>query len=439
MKSRSWLGTLLLIGGLFVPALVYSDDAIVLPKGRSSGTVENLFYLPTGERWNPSGNAESLTSNFDGRRLDSSVFPALRPLDPFVGGSASIGDARLRFDYHYNITNFTFAHGITDRLTIGMELPYYRVRNDVDASVDSGLGSSANVGLRTGPGPGPLCGSLSPVLPLGCPNTRRFTTEDVQRLLGDGLPGIPGFGFKRIRDFSDDGVGDILLGAKYQYWRSQDVRMAAGGGVRFPTGRQDDPDDLVDMSWSSGAYGLFARLQQDYIVSNLWKAQPTPASLGIPAAGDLVLNGTFRYEWVLPDRATLRVGDANTLTTTREYLDRDLGDRFDFELSAQYQLTSALAFSLSYRYGFKLKDEFTSHRGLPVQVLEKDTDSTEQVYITRLSYSTLPLFLAGRFPLPLEIALSWRDRFAGSGPRSNGSPSQVLRTQYIGLYVRVIF
>ena len=165
----------------------------------------------------------------------------------------------------------------------------------------------------------------------------------------------PGSASSASVDFSDDGIGDIQLGGKYQYWRSQDLRLTAGGGVRFPTGRQDDPDDLVDMSWSSGAYGLFARFQHDYLVSNLWKAQPTAASIGVAAPGNLILNGSFRYEWVLPDEATLRVGDANTLTRTRERLDRDLGDRFDFEFSAQYQLTSALALSLAYRYGFKLE------------------------------------------------------------------------------------
>ena len=317
--------------------------------------------------------------------------------------------------------------------------PYYVVRNDVTASVNSDPGSSANVGLRTGPGPGPLCGSAAPVLPLSCPNTRRFTTADVNRLLGAGLPGIPGFGFKPIRDFSDNGIGDILLGVKYQYWRSEDVRLAASGGVRFPTGRQDDANDLVDMSWSSGAWGLLLRLQQDYFLSNLWKERPTSARAGIANAGDLILNGTFRYEWVLPDHATLRVGPSDTLTTTQENLDRNLGDRFDFEFQAQYQMTSAFALSASYRYGFKLEDQFTSHRGLNTRPLSENTDSTEQVYVIRLTYSTLPLYRDGSFPFPLDVALSWRDRFAGSGPQSAGSPSQVLKTQYIGLYLRAIF
>ena len=70
-----------------------------------------------------------------------------------------------------------------------------------------------------------------------------------QQILGPGLPGISGFGFKRLQDFSAEGLGDIQLGAKYQYLRTQDARLAATGGVRVPTGRQDDPDDLADVAW----------------------------------------------------------------------------------------------------------------------------------------------------------------------------------------------
>jgi hypothetical protein len=428
-----------LFGFLLCPVVARADDAYVLPAGRSTTFLENLFYFPTSERFGPHGNPESITSSFDDRRLDSSVFSILRPLDPFVGGSASIGDSHLKFKYHYDILTFGFAYGITDRLTVGIEIPYYWVHNDVSASINSAPGSSANVGLTTGPGPGPLCGSGAPVLPLACPNTRRFTTADVQKLLSSGLPGIPGFGFKELRDFSAEGFGDIQLGVKYQYWLSQDFRLAASTGVRFPTGRQDDIDNLQDISWSSGAYGLFVRLHNDYIISNLWRATPTPASSYTLRPGDLFLNGTFRYEWVLPDHVTQRIGDPNTLTTTKENFDRDLGDRFEFEFGANYRLPAGFTVSALYRYGFKLPDQFTSHHGNPVQPLEKDTDSTEQVYVVRLNYSTLPLFLEGRFPVPLDVAVSYRDRFAGSGPRSAGSPSQILKTQYISLRIQAAF
>src|SRR5436190_18366910 len=197
MSGMRRLAVIALVGCLCGPAVARADDALVLPRGRSAVSAENLFYVPTGERFNPHGNPEDIAAGFNDRRLDSSVFPLLQPLDPFVGGRASIGDSHLRFKYEFDILNFGFAYGVTDRLTVGVEIPYYWVHNSVKASVNSDPGSSANVGLRTGPGPGPLCGSGSAVLPLACPNTRRFTTEDVQRILGPGLPGIPGFGFKR--------------------------------------------------------------------------------------------------------------------------------------------------------------------------------------------------------------------------------------------------
>jgi hypothetical protein len=41
--------------------------------------------------------------------------------------------------------------------------------------------------------------------------------------------------------------------------------------------------------------------------------------------------------------------------------------------------------------------------------------------------------------MPLHLSLSYRDRFAGSGPSLPGSPSQVLKTRYIGVALQVLF
>jgi hypothetical protein len=221
----------------------------------------------------------------------------------------------VHFEYTYRILDVTAAYGLTDRLTLGIDLPYYWVHNDVDISVNSAPGSSANVGLRTGTGPGP-CALPVAVLPLTCPNTRRITTEDVQQILGPGLSGIAGFGFKRVTDFSDNGLGDIALGLKYQYLRTAAWQLATTAGIRFPTGRQDDPDDLADIYWSTGAYTLLVRLHHDYLLSQLWTARPlAPSGPQILQPGDLLLNVTVRYDWVLPDAATIRTGEPQALPT----------------------------------------------------------------------------------------------------------------------------
>ncbi len=421
---------------------VHADSAAVLPKGRASFGLDYLYYFPATKRFDPNGNAVDIASGINGRSLDSTIFPQLAVLNPFVpGGDASIGDAFVTFKYRYDVLDYGFLYGITDRLTAGIDIPYYWGRNDVRASLNSGPGSSANVGLRVGSPVGPCA---APILPLTCPNSRPFTTEDVQQLLGPGLPGIPGFGYKPVENFSANGFGDVSVAAKYQYLRTQDWELAVTGGVRFPTGRADDPDNLSDVFWSSGAYALLFRSHVDYAISNLWRevsARPAD-SAKVLGAGDLILDFTFRYDLVLPDTTTLRgATPEDPISNVRDRVHRDLGDRFEFEVSALYYppILRGLSLSALYKYGFKLKDHLYGPAGFPNQAQEQDTDSTEQLYIVRANYSTLPLYLEKRFPIPLLISIYYRDRFAGSGPQVVGSPSQVLKTRYLGFGLQILF
>jgi hypothetical protein len=290
-----------------------------------------------------------------------------------------------------------------------------------------------------------LCISLvtGGIVPCGSPGgTRPITTEDIQQVLTRGIPGVPGFGFKRVESFFADGLGDITTVAKYQYFRNEDWRLAVTGGVRFPTGRQDDPDSLSDVAWGSGAYALLLRLHQDYVVSNLWKGRPAAGSgsSDLPQTGDLVLDFTFRYDWILPDQATVRIGSAaNPITRNRESLDRDLGDRFEIEFAGTYQVLRGLSVSALYKYGWKVEDHMYGNKTFPTGVLEKDTASTEQIFVVRGTYSLLPLYLEKKFPIPLSLTVSYRDRFAGSGPSNAASPSQYLSTRYISFGVSVPF
>lgn len=443
------LALLVLLLPLFLATGALADDAEVLPKGVSNVSLGNFFYpFPTTDRFNKRGDAEAIAAVFDNRRLDSSVFSALKPLDPFVGGSASIGDAFVKFRYDYNILDFGAQYGFTDRLTGGIDIPYYHAHNEVKAFLDSSPGSSANVGINT------ACGGVggpNPVLPLGAsPFVRRFTTEDVQQFLGPGLRAgtgtgscfVPGFGFKRIRDFTGDGLGDITAILKYQYLRTEDWRLAASVGARFPTGRQDDPDNLADIPWSPGNYAVLLRLHHDYVLSNLWKKPLAVAGAGpaVPQTGDAILDFTFRYDWNLPTDVTIRIADSsNPITTNRERVNRKFGDKFEFEFSGKYYLLKGLSFTGLYRVGVKVGDTIRGHMGFPTQTVEKDTASSEQLYIIGVNYSLLPLYMEKKFPIPLTLSLAYRDRFAGRGPSNAASPSQILKTRYINFTLNVPF
>jgi hypothetical protein len=425
---------LVLLLGQWPFLIAHADDAIVLPRGVSRVSIASNFYLPTNKRYNPEGKVEDVATDFN-RSLDSNVLLALAPLNALVGGTASLGDTDVSAEYDITIMYFDVAYGITDRLSAGVRLPYWWLTNTVRGELNSGPGSSANVGLnpffdRAGQPP------LVPLARGGVP----LTTEDVRQLLGSGLPGIPGFGYKRFDSFSDHGLGDLEAGFRYQYLRTDAWLLAFTGGARFPTGRVDDPDNLTDYEFGSGAYALLFRLNTDYAISSLWKGTQDGAAeeaLGgrAPgtAPGTVILNSTIRYDLVLPDHQVKRVPDnVNVpITANKENVSRDLGDIIELEVAAKYNFLTGLTFSSLYKYGFKLKDHVTGKKGFAYSSLEDETDYTEQVFIVGIAYSTFPLYLQKKFPLPLTTSLSYRNRFAGS--------NNVFKSQYIGLGLEVLF
>lgn len=398
------------------------DDGVVLPRGAFRFFSDSHFYFPFDERYNPDGKPEALGADFN-RALDSRVFRLLAPLDAFVGGRASLGDAQVAIDIDLIELEFSLQYGITDRLTVAITVPYLVATTNVNARLASGPGSSANIGLN------PLRGQPGqpPLIPLAAGGTP-LTTEDVQSLLGPGLAGIPGLGFERFETTSVDGFGDIEAALKFQYIRTEDWRGVIGGGVRFPTGAVDDPDNLIDFGLGAGAYALLFRIYTDYAISHLWTGI-RPA--GSP--GELLLNGTFRYDLVLPDREVRRVPDDvnNPLTTNKENVSRDLGDKFEFEVSARYSPFRDWYLTGLYRYGFKLEDQVSGNKGFNYRSLEQETARTEHIGIAGLSYSTLGSYQAGRFPIPAVASIYYRNRFAGS----NNS----FRSQYIGLILQIYF
>jgi hypothetical protein len=398
---------------LAIASICYADSAEVLPKGVATISLDGKFYFKINERYNPDGDAEDVATDYN-TTLDSTVFTDLSLVEQFFGmppGSANIGSSVVSFDYYFTITELTFMYGITDKLSVGILLPYWWVENKVKSSLDT---SAATIGKNA---------ALNNLVPLAVPGTVPLTKKDVIDLLaggldinGDGTVDVPGFGYKEFGTFKNNGIGDIELGFRYQYLKTENWRLAFAGGVRFPTGDKNDPDDLTSYPIGSGAYALLFRLNNDYI--------------GIK---NMVLNATLRYDLILPDNETLRIPDSVDLpiTANKEKVERDIGDVIEIDVSGKYTLKPGFDATVNYKYGFSLKNSISGKKGFAYESLEDETDHTEHVFIGTLSYSTLPLYMAKKFPVPLAGSISYRNRFAGS--------NNVLKSQYIGAGIRVYF
>jgi hypothetical protein len=366
-----------------------ADNAEVLPQGRSAIFIEGKLYFPVDERYGPDGHEEDVAADFN-TNLDSSLFP----LPP--GGS--FGRSVVSFEYEFTIIEFNYAYGITDKLSLGIKIPYWDVENKVEATLDT-----TNYTIGKNPFvPGGFA-------PRGVPGTQPLTATDIQNLL------VRNYGIDPIKSWSRSGISDVEGLLRYQYYKSENWRLAVTGGIRFPTGREDDPDSLVDYPFGTGAWAGLFRVHSDYIGTK-----------------NLMLSATLKYDLYLPDHKVMRIPDDinQPLTRNKEKVDRDIGDFFELEMSGTYEFWKGLSCYLVYKVGYKWRDDISGDMGYAYDVAESETNAKEHVYIIGLQYSTISSYLAKEFPLPIVGSIGYRNRFAGEN---------VLKSEYIDILLTVYF
>jgi hypothetical protein len=320
-------------------------------------------------------------------------------------GSATFGRSVVDFERHIQIYTVQAAYGLTDRLSLGVRIPYWNQRLEAQGTLDT---RTATVGINPAVPGG--------VAPLGVPGTRLATTEDTQAFLER-------LGFRRIENWSDHGFGDIIGGLKYQYYQSAHWRLAVSGTVRFPTGRWDAPNNLVDSPTGFEAWGLGIQMHQDFV----WQRPGRPPQRVDLDPGNVLLNTTVRYEAILPDTKPFRVCDIHQpiCPDFDPEVHRAVGDIVEAEMGGTVGLLPGLTLSPTYTYQHKFADHFRGDRGFNYRLLRHETDVDSHTLDVRLTYSTAALVAAKRFPVPLAVALRYTDRLASTNNRP--------QTRYLGV------
>ncbi len=400
MRPILLLWALFLIAGALFPVsslaqLGAGDDAVVLPKGFTRLMFNGEWAIPFTNRFNNSGDSVPLGSPYS-LPLNSQVFPALTPLNPFVGGSATFGTSQVDITRHVQQYLFQPAYGLTDRLTIGINIPYISVRNEVSAGLNT---SNANIGFNNA-----FPGGIAPLV---VPGTRRATVQDINNLLRTQ------FGLQPVQTWNRDGIGDIEVGGRYQYFRSEYFRAAFTGGARIPTGLRDDPNNLMDSAWGTGSYALLFQFNQDI----MFQKEGLSKRLGFPAPGELLINTTFKYDWNLPNKQWGRVCDPFAIcNNVDENIKRKLGDVIAVDISAKTGvLFDGLIFIPRFYYSYKFKDAYSGDNpNFTYGDMAIGTQSSQYMYFLSLVYTTIPKVAEGKFWFPASLSITFRDRFAGT-------------------------
>ena len=335
-------------------ALLLSES--LLPRGVWYVSADARFSFPITQCFTPDGGTEDLAADFN-RDLNSTFLPDLRLVEAafrLPPASATFGRSSVEFEQHIQLYTVEAAYGLTDRLSMGMRMPYWTQQIKVKAALDN---RTATVGFNPAVPGG--------VAPLGVPGTRPPTTEDIQAL-------VQRLGFRRVEDWSDASFSDSFGGLKYQYYRSEHWRFAVTGRVRFPTGKWDDPNNLVDYPTGYGAWGLNLLLHQDFV----WHTSGRVPRLGVLPPGGVVLNTTFHYEAIFPDTKPFRVCHIHQplCPDFDPHVRRDVGDIVEAQVAGTVGLLPGLTLTPLYTYTHKFQDQFRGDRGFNYRQLQVETD-----------------------------------------------------------------
>lgn len=379
-------------GGLFVPFAL--ESAQVLPKGVRNVRIGG-FTTEITDKYNTGGNIVPLGDSFNKQitwkeLIDST--PAGFERGQFKGGLESmgvdldsdVGVARGVVDTRLTTTLPIVAYGVTEKLTVAMALPVMYSNLNV------------NVGWAPNQQFAQTYNSLA--------NEQGFYNKAMsyeQALVNVVNTKIANLGYKPLENESHTEVGDLTIAGKYQVVSGNKFAVAISPRVVAPTGRMSDVDKVIDIAGGDGQWDVGLSAAADYIPN-----------------ADFTFTGAVGYTYQIASTKVKRlpVSSSDSLSSDKDSNTREkIGDLVGASLGGRYRLHKLVSVGTGYGFQYKMKDSYSGsqYSADRYQYLEKDSEQTMQSGIIGLTFSTIPLFRAQKFALPLEAGISYSHVFAG--------------------------
>jgi hypothetical protein len=273
-----------------------------------------------------------------------------------------------------------YSYGITDRVTVAAAIPVYYASMNVD------------VGFRSNGG----ANSFRDLLSAGYNNQAEGARDFVSKINSavDRLNNkLVDNGYDRLDRWSNTGLGDAQLLAKYAIVAQAPVLVAAQGGVVMPTGVVDDPDNLIDIPFGDGQWDGFAQLSLD---------QPMGRT-------GFYVNQYAKYTVQFEGRRSVRLKTAaETIEVPKRNSSFDLGDKLNAGAAVLYEGDSGLTSGVGYNFYHKGADSYPGIDKAAQSELEKDTFQRSHEAEFSLGYSAVPAFRRKSVAVPFELALTYK-------------------------------
>lgn len=289
----------------------------------------------------------------------------------------AVGDFDADLIMNTNIVAPLFAYGLADNFSLGIVVPVYRA----EARVQMDFNPSQN-GQR-------LVAALSDSY-----SNKTEAARDTGMRINNALDGMQQTleknGYKPIEDWQATGLGDIIVSAKYRTFESEYISNALQVGVVAPTGRVDDPDNLIDLAFGDGQWDIFGMVVFDQ-----------------PLAESVTLSEYAKYTEQLPGKKTVRlITEEESIAVEKDSVRFKLGNKLDLGTNIAMNLDSGFLGVAGYQYYRKWNDYYKA--GASSDVLARNTDQSSQAGEFALGYSSVSSFRRGLAKVPFDSTLIYK-------------------------------
>lgn len=367
-------------------AVAFENTKVLPPSIRSINirSIETNISNKTDQAGKPTPLAQPLNQDLTFAKMVKSE-SALKSaqLNAFLtsngfADSDVVGTFNADLKARVKVTAPIVSYGITDKLTLAAAFPFYQAQT----AVDVGFAPTAKAQLFLNSLARTENNQTASAREIG-DKLNRAVERLNQKLLDNG--------FRNLQNWDDRGLGDVTIAAKYRAFGSETLGLATTSGLVLPTGRTDNPDILNDLAFGDGQTDVFAQVAVDEFLGN-----------------GITFNQYLKYTEQLAGKKQVRlVTEEEKIEVEKANAEFKLGSKSEAGVSLQWEPTFGLVTGIGYSQSKKLGDDY---RGVPdetASVLEARTDQEAKHSIVELGYSTVPLFRAKQFPVPVETKFSY--------------------------------
>ena len=368
-----------------------------LPKGVRLGVIRNV---KTGRISSDFNNAQAETPyHFEidasaknlGQIADpdtQALLQTLEELNPEAYNSLTAGSYEINGSADIEVNGYGLAYGLSDKVSLYTIVPVYQAKVNVDyrRTKQNSYQETARI-LQTSIGSdlGQAVGNLSHILP-------DINGKVLQNIL------VNNYNYKEVGNWEGEGLGDIEIGAMWNFDEGDHYGLLWTNGFVAPTGYVNDPDLLQDVGFGDGQWDLFTEFGGSYVLNSYF-----------------IVNSWVRYTHQLPTTKELRIVEDQDLFISDRKGDfkEKLGDIWDYYADIQVKPLDWMTFKVAHLITQTDQARYKSPYTLANQILEMDTKTTVRSMRYQFELSSVNSYLKKSFFLPGEIRIAQQTMLEG--------------------------